>query len=1235
MSLVVIKGLPMLKTKPLKKGSFMKKSLKVLIASSALALIGSVLIGCGSKEKMIPESEIHEHTFSDDWSANDGAHWHAATCEHKSVMSGVEDHKFGAWNVDKPATEAAAGEKSRKCTVCDYVQKAEIAPLAHEHVFDLTKFESDDDNHWHKATCHEDIITGVEPHTYGNWRETVPATENTEGVKERECSVCHHVEQAKVDKTAHVHTYASEWSYNKASHWKAATCEHADSFKDFDAHQFGEWIIDNPSTETVAGSRHRECSVCHFVDTEDLPLAEHTHKFSNDWSKDALYHWHAATCGHEVVKDKAEHSFGAWINDTPSTETQKGTKHRLCDVCGYREDGEQELAEHVHTYDSEWTKDAEYHWHAANCGHIAIKDKAAHTPNRDYAIINQDVHCSICGQVMQPAGCDSNQYVPNDYVNVASNSANWYLFKLGSRTQIRINFTYDAVEASKILITVCRKSGSYYYNISNFYLAASATGGTYPLVTSTSYEEGVYYLGITNLDSSEHTIMPYHFSYTFTKTLKATKTFSIAGENLTYKMYEYVPQYNVDDSQKYVTIENADGEEVGFFQSLSMSQLSHFDSNRFATSFSFRRADGSSRTIYLPGQIYRSEQLPDGLYGFRGHDDAGKVYAGFKTIDSLKTLLLDDPYFKQYNSNVNELDATLWSWYAYDYVIWTPSAYLWDDANSKYVPNSSVYDIFGLFDIDWDEVCEPMTYDSTTEEFIFVNPRGGYNSMKITNTTDYNYSLFNLYQSVNAYNNNTDASSGYYAVMCYYIFDENGYRVNDCRTYSAAKTSSCWVADNYGWFYNTTNDKAHRFEIKPGETYYIVDYSYSGAGVTKTISQTTYTLTLNANFGDDPEVLTYLDGSLHAGSKYQKTYSANDMADFLLDNVDAPEGKEFAGWAGTKTGNVMFRASPYSSFNTTPRQVNKMDGTLYAKWIDAKDLIMTTRQCKSYDFPGDGSIKYFLNDIVDDSLAIHAGDSVNCYYANGRLVENMITEVGFGSTPCSEISVSDMADYPDEDPYIVVKYYNGIGGVHSQDGGFLGIYMEQEFDLYVCDEDADMICDLGTVNKGEAATLPFYGDLCEFDEDVSNWEDYDDLFGAGGYYEGKYFAGWSENGTDIVALDGGEYEPVKDTALIPIYKDVEDSGVVALRYGISFKTVGGNEYVRLTILDPNLTISTSTAFKLVMSDGTEIDIGLDAIKTDAGVALSSATSANGVILLKLFDDSRLADVADCIQIIVA
>ncbi|MDE6551060.1 MAG: leucine-rich repeat domain-containing protein [Clostridia bacterium] len=43
---------------------------------------------------------------------------------------------------------------------------------------------------------------------------------------------------------------------------------------------------------------------------EDIPQ-DHSHAFANVWSSDNRYHWHAATCGHDVVADKAKHSYNS------------------------------------------------------------------------------------------------------------------------------------------------------------------------------------------------------------------------------------------------------------------------------------------------------------------------------------------------------------------------------------------------------------------------------------------------------------------------------------------------------------------------------------------------------------------------------------------------------------------------------------------------------------------------------------------------------------------------------------------------------------------------------------------------------------------------------------------------------------------------------------------------------------------------------------------------------------
>ena len=61
---------------------------------------------------------------------------------------------------------------------------------------------------------------------------------------------------------------------------------------------------------------------------DNLPQYEHT--YSNDFKYNDLEHWHPATCGHNLAKDREGHSFVA-------SEDGEGHVTYSCDVCGYSE----------------------------------------------------------------------------------------------------------------------------------------------------------------------------------------------------------------------------------------------------------------------------------------------------------------------------------------------------------------------------------------------------------------------------------------------------------------------------------------------------------------------------------------------------------------------------------------------------------------------------------------------------------------------------------------------------------------------------------------------------------------------------------------------------------------------------------------------------------------------------------------------------------------------------------
>ena len=239
----------------------MKKTHRWLSAFVSVALAFAVA-GCHI------DSDIHEHSFSKDWTSDATDHWHAATCEHTKEVSGKATHTFGEWTVTKAATEEAEGSRERSCTVCGYTATEAIEKLAHTHKF-ATAWTKDETNHWHAATCeHTEEVSGKAAHTFGDYVSNNDATTEADGTKTRECSVCGYKDTVTDEGSKiHVHTFAEEWTSDASGHWHAATCGHTDEKSGFAEHSFGDYVSNNDATTEADGTKTRECSVCGYKDT--------------------------------------------------------------------------------------------------------------------------------------------------------------------------------------------------------------------------------------------------------------------------------------------------------------------------------------------------------------------------------------------------------------------------------------------------------------------------------------------------------------------------------------------------------------------------------------------------------------------------------------------------------------------------------------------------------------------------------------------------------------------------------------------------------------------------------------------------------------------------------------------------------------------------------------------------------------------------------------------------------
>ena len=281
------------------------KKLKWLVAFLIVSLVIGV-IGCKD-----PEVE-HQHQFTKKWEIDEYYHWKKCNCGEIDFES---EHSFGDWQVIKAATEEAEGKQERKCTVCPYTATEVIEKLAHTHKFATdwtitkaateeaegsrersctvcgykvteaieklahihkfaTDWTKDKTHHWYAATCeHTTEVSGKAEHTFGNWTITKEATEEAEGSRERSCTVCGYTATEVIEKLAHTHKFATDWTKDGTYHWHAATCEHTTEVSGFAEHSFGVYKVVQEPTDTQAGRNERTCKYCAYVDSVVLQPA--------------------------------------------------------------------------------------------------------------------------------------------------------------------------------------------------------------------------------------------------------------------------------------------------------------------------------------------------------------------------------------------------------------------------------------------------------------------------------------------------------------------------------------------------------------------------------------------------------------------------------------------------------------------------------------------------------------------------------------------------------------------------------------------------------------------------------------------------------------------------------------------------------------------------------------------------------------------------------------------------
>ena len=175
--------------------------------------------------------------------------------------------------------------------------------------------------------------------------------------------------------------------------------------------------------------------------------APHTHTFGDTWTSDATGHWKVCTDCNATDIVKAAHTFGDWIIDKKPTDTEAGSRHKVCTICNYETHETIPAIGHTHTFDNAWHDMGNgCHAHKCTCGAFGAAEDHTY----------QNGKCTACGAAdptyVPPTDPAPVEPTPGGSVIIITPEATGPVFlsganqtvALGSAAAFRIDYNYAA-----------------------------------------------------------------------------------------------------------------------------------------------------------------------------------------------------------------------------------------------------------------------------------------------------------------------------------------------------------------------------------------------------------------------------------------------------------------------------------------------------------------------------------------------------------------------------------------------------------------------------------------------------------------------------------------------------------------------------------------------------------------------------------------------------------------------
>lgn len=242
----------------------------------------------------------------------------------------------------------------------------------------------------HEATCTQDGYqrymcsqcdywyekkTPALGHEWSDWEVDLEATSRTDGIKHRTCMRCGEVETYAIPSDHHKHTMeehvvaptCTEQGYTELRCVNSAglPCGKTYVIQGSEKPALGHTYGGNSSIRTIVeptctttGLKEYNCTRCGDTYTEILPPLGHNYELKPENSREpdctqpGTEYYVCGQCGdvHLVRLPAKGHDWGDWIVDKQATDLEDGAQHRICKVCGERQEEVIPKLDHVHNY---------------------------------------------------------------------------------------------------------------------------------------------------------------------------------------------------------------------------------------------------------------------------------------------------------------------------------------------------------------------------------------------------------------------------------------------------------------------------------------------------------------------------------------------------------------------------------------------------------------------------------------------------------------------------------------------------------------------------------------------------------------------------------------------------------------------------------------------------------------------------------------------------------------------